>query len=373
MINAIWENQMYKRLMLLLLLLPLTMFANDIDEKIRELHDINSQLEKTEQEMKQTVEKKKKAESDLNRTSSLKKVSDQKLRTFRLKERAVKDSLDQVGIRLVMAQERVEHLNLTQMKEIELLQRVDNSFAPQEIRHRDHRFLTALLTQDYQAHQSATGYYDNLEETREMHGREANVISRNVRSESQKSRKYQTDIRNLTTQSTKLSQEQQNLQQRVDKLRQDASSLQELINQLMAQEGRTLPTYEFTEIKILWPLRGKVIRSFGQETRAYNTSVVSNGIDIAAREGTNVVAVDDGEVIFADRYGGQGRLIIIDHQNGYFSLYGYNKDLLVQRGSKVRRGQVIAQSGMTGSASEPSLHFELRKDGRAVNPLPYFE
>jgi septal ring factor EnvC (AmiA/AmiB activator) len=86
-----------------------------------------------------------------------------------------------------------------------------------------------------------------------------------------------------------------------------------------------------------------------------------------------VLAVDDGEIIFADRYGGQGKMLIIDHKNGFFSLYGYNSDLLVARGDSVTRGQVIARSGMTGSASAPSLHFELRKDGKAVNPVPYFE
>ena len=86
-----------------------------------------------------------------------------------------------------------------------------------------------------------------------------------------------------------------------------------------------------------------------------------------------MVAVDDGEVIFSDRYGGQGKLIIIDHKNGYFSLYAYNSDLVAAKGAKVKRGQTIARSGMTGSASEPSLHFELRKDGKAINPVPYFE
>ena len=64
---------------------------------------------------------------------------------------------------------------------------------------------------------------------------------------------------------------------------------------------------------------------------------------------------------------------IIDHQNGFFSLYGFNSDLVVKRGDTIARGQMIARSGMTGSANQPSLHFELRKDGAAINPLPYFE
>jgi len=120
-------------------------------------------------------------------------------------------------------------------------------------------------------------------------------------------------------------------------------------------------------------VRGKVIRGFGQESRAYGTSVTNNGIDIAVAEGTAVVAADDGEVVFADRYGGQGNLVIIDHKNGFFTVYAYNSSISVGMGAKVKKGQTIARSGSTGSAQEPSLHFELRKDGKSVNPLPYLD
>ncbi|HHV37126.1 MAG TPA: peptidoglycan DD-metalloendopeptidase family protein [Candidatus Cloacimonetes bacterium] len=364
---------MQKRLLLLFLMIPMLIFANDIDEKLRELQRLNTQVEKTEQELKQTAEKKKRAERELSRTSSLKKETDRRLRGYRVRERAVKDSLDQVGVRLLKTQQRLDYLNQAQSKEFELLLKMDRGMRVHDVKHKSHRYLCNLLHADHSVHSTTMDQRRGLESSKETHGREANIISRNVQSENRKSRKYQSDIRTYNTQTAKLSKEQQALQQKVNKLKQDAAGLQDLINRLMAEEGKTLPSYEFTEIKILWPLRGRIIRSFGQETRAYNTSVVSNGIDIAVREGTNVLAVDDGEVVFSDRYGGQGKLIIIDHKNGFFSLYGYNKDLNVQRGAHVRRGQVIAKSGMTGSASEPSLHFELRKDGRAVNPLPYFE
>ncbi|NLO44385.1 MAG: peptidoglycan DD-metalloendopeptidase family protein [Candidatus Cloacimonetes bacterium] len=364
---------MRKRVMLLFLALPILCFANDIDDKLRELHQINTQVEKTEQELKATAEKKKKAERELSRTSSLKKETDKKLQGFRVMERAVKDSLDQVGAKLNETNEKLGYLNQAQSRELELLLKIDRNFKVSDVKHKSHRYLCKVLQEDYNVQMSTMNYRQNLENSQEMHSRKASAISRNVQTEDRKSRKYQSDIRNYNTQTAKLSKEEQALQQKVNKLKQDAAGLQDLINRLMAQEGKTIPSYEFTEIKILWPLKGRIIRSFGQETRAYNTSVVSNGVDIAVKEGTNVVAVDDGEVVFSDRYGGQGKLIIIDHKNGYFSLYAYNKDLKVARGANVRRGQVIAQSGMTGSASEPSLHFELRKDGRAVNPLPYFE
>ena len=84
-------------------------------------------------------------------------------------------------------------------------------------------------------------------------------------------------------------------------------------------------------------------------------------------------AADDGEVVFADRFGGQGNLVIIDHKNGFFTVYAYNSSILVSVGAKVKRGQTIARRGSTGSATEPSLHFELRKDGKSINPVPYLE
>jgi len=206
-----------------------------------------------------------------------------------------------------------------------------------------------------------------------LHQREANLISRNVKQESSKKVQYDKQIKNLASQTQQLTKEEKKLQDQINQLKKDSASLESLINQLMAQQGKEPSTYKFTGKKIAWPLRGKIIRSFGQETRSYGTSVVSNGIDIAAPEGTSVVAADDGEVIFSDRYGGQGKMIIIDHKNGFFTLYAYCRELLAGRGAKVKKGQVIAKSGMTGSASQPSLHCELRKDGRAINPTAYLE
>lgn len=138
-------------------------------------------------------------------------------------------------------------------------------------------------------------------------------------------------------------------------------------------KGQEPASYKFSARNISWPLKGRIIRSYGQETRAYGTSVVCNGIDIAAPEWTGVVAADNGEVVYSGSYGGQGKLIIIDHKNGFFTVYAYNNELLVSTGSTVKKGQTIAKSGMTGSATEPSLHFEVRKDGKSVNPLSYLE
>jgi septal ring factor EnvC (AmiA/AmiB activator) len=357
----------------MLLLCSIVLFADDLDDKVRELQQLQSQLEKAEQKAKQTSQKKKQTESEIQRTASLKRLTDQNVQKYKGEEKVVRDSLGEVQRRLANANDRLNGLHNAQNSELNVLLRVDRSNAPRQISHRDHRYLQSLLVQHKRDTDIVNGYKVSLMQSEALHSSEASRINRNLRNENTKSKKFNTQIRTLTSETKKLSKEEQELQKRIAKLRGDAAELESLINRLMAESGRSLPSYQFTQIKIAWPLKGKIIRNFGQETKSYNTSVVSNGIDIAAREGTNVAAVDDGEVIFSDRYGGQGKMIIIDHKNGYFSLYGYNSDLLVNKGATVRRGQTIARSGMTGSASAASLHFELRKDGKAINPVPYFE
>ncbi len=365
---------MPKRPVLILLILCLcVIYADDLDEKVKQLERVQSQLEAAEKSAKQTAQKKQQTESEIKRTSSLKRQTDQKLNRFRVQERVLRDSLSQVELRLNKADERLSSYKQAHNKELNLLMRVDRSYRVQGIKHRDHHYLSSLAKQNSRSIQILNGFKASLEQDRRQTSREASLANRNVRSESKRSSDYNRKISNLNTENKKLSAQEKTLQNQIAQLKKDAASLQGLIDRLIAESGKMPSSYQFTQIKIAWPLKGRIIRTFGQETRSYGTSVVSNGIDIAAKEGTNVSAVDDGEVVFADRYGGQGKLIIIDHKNGFFSLYAYNSDLLVQRGANVRRGQTIAKSGSTGSASEASLHFELRKDGKAINPIPYFE
>ncbi len=97
------------------------------------------------------------------------------------------------------------------------------------------------------------------------------------------------------------------------------------------------------------------------------------GLDIAVPAGTPVKACRDGKVILARNAGGYGKLVIIDHGNGLTTRYGHNSVLSVKPGQRVARGQVIARSGSTGLSTGPHLHFEVRKNGSAVNPVPYLK
>ena len=94
----------------------------------------------------------------------------------------------------------------------------------------------------------------------------------------------------------------------------------------------------------------------------------SDGVLIAAAAGTAVKAVADGTVVFADCMTGYGMILIIDHGNGYMSLYAHNDGLLRDAGDAVKRGDPVASVGTSGGQDRPGLYFELRRNGQPVNP-----
>jgi murein DD-endopeptidase MepM/ murein hydrolase activator NlpD len=118
-----------------------------------------------------------------------------------------------------------------------------------------------------------------------------------------------------------------------------------------------------------WPVRGRVISAYGKGSGRSN-----DGIDIAVPEGTPVKAAENGVVIYAgDGLKDFGNTVLVRHDDGLVTVYGHASNLEVKRGDKVKRGQEIARSGMTGTTDAPKLHFEVRKDSAPVDPSTYLE
>ena len=115
-----------------------------------------------------------------------------------------------------------------------------------------------------------------------------------------------------------------------------------------------------------WPLRGVLYARFGMKGDSPH-----EGIDLAAPLGTPVKTAAPGRVIYAGEQHGYGLIVIVEHDDGLVTIYAHDKDLRVKTGQEVRRGQVIATVGESGRTSGPHLHFEVRKDGRPVDPLDY--
>ncbi|MBT0960492.1 murein hydrolase activator EnvC family protein [Denitromonas iodatirespirans] len=117
------------------------------------------------------------------------------------------------------------------------------------------------------------------------------------------------------------------------------------------------------------PLKGQVVGRFGADRAAGGTTW--KGIFIRADNGDEVHAVADGEVVFSDWLRGFGNLIIIDHGQGYLTVYGNNEALFKSNGERVSAGDVLAAAGDSGGNPEPGLYFEIRHQGRAVDPMDW--
>jgi LysM repeat protein len=117
-----------------------------------------------------------------------------------------------------------------------------------------------------------------------------------------------------------------------------------------------------------WPLRGAVVSCFGAKLDMTR----NKGIDIRAEEGSSVKASKAGKVVFCDEWlKGFGKTVILDHGDSFQTVYAYNSIIMVNLGDFVEKNTVIAKVGRGGRAKEPSLHFEIRRDGEPQNPYYY--
>lgn len=122
-----------------------------------------------------------------------------------------------------------------------------------------------------------------------------------------------------------------------------------------------------------WPVRsGYITSKFGYRRHPiYKRTKFHAGVDFASKRGTPVVATADGVVVFSGWQSGYGRMVEIRHMDGLQTRYAHNQKNLVKEGDMVKKGQAIAKLGSTGRSTGPHVHFEVRKNGKAVNPLKY--
>ena len=152
----------------------------------------------------------------------------------------------------------------------------------------------------------------------------------------------------------------------LEQLQKELQANQEELGNLMTAGGLALPG---STTPSLWPARGDVSSPFGLR---WNGSDFHPGIDIANDMGTPIVATADGTVVTAGwNAGGYGNMVDIDHGNGVLTRYGHAMQVVVTQGQYVRRGQVIAYMGSTGYSTGPHVHYEVRINGRPVNPISY--
>jgi len=159
----------------------------------------------------------------------------------------------------------------------------------------------------------------------------------------------------------------------VERLKARAAALSSLVEDL----GRivedhppaSLPSITAARGQLDWPVRGRVLRRFGSGPGRGQANW--DGILLQAEEGAEVRAPHPGRVVFSDWVRGLGFLMVLDHGENVLSLYAYNDRLLGRKGEMVSKGQIIAYAGSTGGRREPGLYFEMRRNGKAVDPVPW--
>jgi septal ring factor EnvC (AmiA/AmiB activator) len=166
-------------------------------------------------------------------------------------------------------------------------------------------------------------------------------------------------------------------QKKLDALIVDERELQQLLKSLQ-DIFRELPhgrrrhgLFKSSKGKLGWPAEGRIKKWFGEIRQNTDGNLKWQGVVIEAQAGDAVYAIANGQVAFADWMRGYGLLLIIDHGEGYMSLYGYNQSLYKSIGDWIDAGDLIARAGDSGGQETPGLYFEIRHDGKPLDPTAW--
>lgn len=164
--------------------------------------------------------------------------------------------------------------------------------------------------------------------------------------------------------------------QQVNQKNKRQKQLNELMNKLeknIQAKALSKTNAKFVKQKgqLNWPLKGKLVKRFGDLKSG--SSLKWQGVLIAAKEGSEVRAVHPGVVAFNDWLIGYGLLVIVNHGDGYWSLYAFNQSSLVEPSQQVKKGQILAYSGTGPDKEVPGLYFEVRRHNKAIDPLKWLE
>lgn len=200
------------------------------------------------------------------------------------------------------------------------------------------------------------------------------VAQQAVRQEAEKKKVLLTSLRREKTTRLRALKEMEAAAQRLEKM------LEEIAKRAVGKP-RELPSSPSTGAglealrgKLEWPVRGPVSAPFGKYKHPeFGAEIVRNGIDIDAPMGEEIKAIEKGVVVYADRFSGYGKMVIIDHGERYYTIYGHLSEILKKPGDEVKRGEVVGRAGDSDSLAGTKLYFEMRKDGRSLDPVPWLK
>lgn len=201
-----------------------------------------------------------------------------------------------------------------------------------------------------------------------------NIAKEGVRREAEKKKILLASLRQEKATRLRVLKEMEAAAQRLEKMM-DEISRRAMIKPREAPSPRSPGAgLDALRGKLDWPTQGRVTAPFGKyQHPEFAAEVVRKGIDIDAPIGEEIKAVEKGTVVYADRFSGYGKMVIVDHGERYYTIYGHLSEILKKTGDEVRRGEVLGRAGDSDSLAGAKLYFEMRKDGRSVDPVPWFK
>ena len=195
-----------------------------------------------------------------------------------------------------------------------------------------------------------------------------------IRQEAQKKQLLLTSLRREKSARLRALQQMEAAAGRLEKM------LEDIARRAMVKKPGELPSAPTPGIglgalrgRLEWPVRGQVTAPFGKFRHPeFDGDILRKGIDIEAALGEEIKVVEKGRVVYADRFSGYGRMVIVDHGERYYTIYGHLSEILKKVGETVSRAETLGRAGDGDSPARAKLYFEIRKDGHSVDPVPWF-
>ncbi len=362
-------------LILIMIISIQLLLSTEIEEKNNELIKIKKQIQENKKKATESEKKKKKALNDKKQIQG--KISQSKTKIVKLKvtEKTLVINLDLTKNKLNHTIDQMAETQKTGEKQLtELLFQFNQK--------RYFRKYNKLQPPLASIINSTSTKLLNLEDEKTSLFSKRIKTEKNVKNirqegmlEEKKRDKYSFLFQKLDKDINKFEKEKSLYLKKSKDLERTAKALETLVKKLQPSPKRMKEySYKFIGGIIKWPVKGSVIRHFGVQTNdKYKIQTINNGIDIAINEGTQVLAAADGDVVYSGIFSGTGKMIIIDHKNGYHTVYSFNNSLLVNIGTQVKQGQPIALSGVSTTTEQASVHFEVRKNGKPVDPMIFLK
>ncbi len=385
-------------LQIVFLLFLLNSASADVSD---DLKGVNKEIREKQQLLKKARQVETKVKTELHQIESNLKEKEANLTTLKGELKKVESTLsrtqDQINALLVEVEKKREQIakrvsslyKAGEMGNVRIF--FSSGSVPQVLENR--RYMRSVLDSDrklFQQQHERLVELGNLKEALQKDALKKEQLSGKIRLKKQE---IESEKIKKAAHLSEVKKERKSYQVTLKELQANARRLQEMVERL---EARSRKGYTYKQDKkhpipgnypqppvtdkgfgaqrgkLPFPVTGDIVSYFGKQKHAeFNSFTFNNGISIAASHDAGIHAVFDGEVIFADKFKGYGNMLIIDHGGGFFTLYAHASRITKKVGATVRKNEIVAHVGDTDSSRGTQLYFEIRYQGKPVDPSPW--